>query len=93
MVHKLTGKGTKVKMVVVSSIGEKWIISIAKAGEGIVHPEPVPCFWTFCPSDTLYEGDEHAEPGEKVILYVNGGYVLAKSSSRCSDATASSGRG
>ncbi|KAI0691512.1 Alpha/Beta hydrolase protein [Cytidiella melzeri] len=72
-IHKLVGKGTKVKMVVVPGVKEEWVVSIAKAGGKHVGPTQVPCFWTFCPSDVWREGDEPAGPDEKVIMYVNGG--------------------
>lgn len=71
--HKRTGKGTKVKMVEVPPVGQDWIVGVAQVGEGLVNPEPVACFWTFCPTETLVQGDEKAQESERVILYVAGG--------------------
>ncbi|KAI0343494.1 alpha/beta-hydrolase [Trametopsis cervina] len=73
LVHRLAGKGTKVKMVRAPPVGEDWIISIATAGSGVVQAVDVPCFWTFVKDGKWEEGDERAEEGEKVIMYVNGG--------------------
>jgi hypothetical protein len=73
MIQKATGHGTKVKTVQVPPLRDNWIIGVAKVGEGIVVPQPVPCFWTFCPNKARPEGDEYAEGGERVILYVAGG--------------------
>lgn len=74
-VHKFAGKGTKVKTVLAPSLGDEWIVGVAREGKGYVCTEPVPCFWTFVPSDVWREGNEVAAPGEKVVMYVNGGYV------------------
>ncbi len=77
LVHRLAGKGTKVKPVTAPPVKDDWIVSIAKVGDKFVKPVEVPCFWTY-PKDGLWkEGDEQAEPGEKVIMYVNGGYVVS----------------
>ena len=76
LVHRLTGRGTKVKAVSAPPVKDEWLISIAKVGEDYVKPVEVPCFWTFVNDGVWTEGDEGAEPGEKVIMYVNGGYVI-----------------
>ena len=75
-VHKATGHGTKVKAIRVPPASVEWITGVAKVGQDIVNPEPVACFWTFCPSKDISEGDERAGSGERVIMYVAGGYVL-----------------
>lgn len=72
-VHKATGHGTKVNAVKVPPVNAEWVIGVAKVGEGIVKPEPVACFWTFSPSNTILEGDERADGSERVIMYVAGG--------------------
>ncbi|KAI0090677.1 Alpha/Beta hydrolase protein [Irpex rosettiformis] len=73
LVHRLTGRRTKVKAVVVPPVKDEWIVSIAKAGDEYVGPVKVSCFWTFVEGGVWMEGDENAAPGEKVIMYVNGG--------------------
>lgn len=77
LVHRLAGQGTKVKPVTASPVKDDWIVSIAKVGDKFVKPVEVPCFWTYPKDGVWKEGDEQAEPGEKVIMYVNGGYVVS----------------
>lgn len=73
MMHKRTGKGTKVKAVEVPPVGQNWIVGVAQVGRVFVKPVPVACFWTFCPNEGLVQGDEKAQKSERVILYVAGG--------------------
>lgn len=73
VVQKASGHGTKVKLVEVPPAKEAWITGVASAGEEFVSPEPVPCFWTFCPQEGVAMGDEAAREGERVIMYIAGG--------------------
>jgi hypothetical protein len=76
LVRRLVGKGTRVKAVRVQGVNDEWVVSIAKAGGGAVVPVEVPCFWTVCEGGVGKDGDEPAGEGERVIMYVNGGYVF-----------------
>lgn len=75
LIHRFVGRGTKVKAVSAPPVKDEWLISIAKVGGDYVKPVEVPCFWTFVKGGVWVDGDERAGPGEKVIMYVNGGYV------------------
>ncbi|KIP08666.1 hypothetical protein PHLGIDRAFT_126866 [Phlebiopsis gigantea 11061_1 CR5-6] len=72
-VHKAAGRGTRVKIVAAPPISDEWITGPAAVAKDTVRPVQVPCFWTFVPSKTLSEGDEHAQEGERVIMYIAGG--------------------
>ena len=74
LVHRLVGKGTRVKAVRVPGVSEEWVVSVATAGGGVVGPVDVPCFWTVREGGAVWkEGDEPAGEGERVVMYVNGG--------------------
>lgn len=73
LVQRAAGHGTRVRLAEAPPLAAAWLVGVATAGGGVVVPEPVPCFWTFCERKGVSAGDERAEAGERVILYVAGG--------------------
>ena len=72
-VHRAAGHGTKVKVVAAPPVSNEWITGPAGVAHDVVRPVEVPCFWTFVPGKALEEGDERAQEGERVIMYIAGG--------------------
>lgn len=75
LIEKVVGRGTTTKVVEIPPVSNEWITSVAAAGKGWVKREKVPGFWTFESEGHWTQGGEQATHGEKVIMYIAGGYV------------------
>jgi hypothetical protein len=75
LVQRIVGHGTVTRCVAVPPVPTEWVQGVAAVGKGIVSPVEIPGFWT-SENGACGQGDEPAKHGEKVLLYIPGGYVL-----------------
>ena len=76
LLRKQLGESLHVEVVGIPPLPEEWVVGIAAEGGAEVVPESVPGFWTFGPAQNIQCGEERAREGERVVLYVAGGYVM-----------------
>jgi hypothetical protein len=65
-----------VDAVTIPPVDSRYLSGFLAVGEGIVKPEHIPGFWTYETSSGISKGKYEARPGEKVIMYISGGYVF-----------------
>jgi hypothetical protein len=93
IIQKIVGSGIETQCIRIPPAPFKWITGVALVGKDIVHPAEVPGFITFEKNGKWNEGNEPAKPGEKVIMYIAGGYVVLSFKTKSSSLNINSDHG